>query len=82
MFEAEYPEEKVFSLRDLQGLYEGFAEHDPRVKEFVEKVTEMVRVGDTETLFHSFQINELKDTEFGTARLAVLAFDTEQNGHS
>ena len=29
-----------------------------------------------------FQINELVDTEFGTARLAVLAFDTEQNGKS
>ena len=77
MFEAEYPEEKVFSLRDLQVLYDGFSLYDPRIKEFVEKVTEMVRVGDTDTLLHSFQINELRDTEFGTARLAVLAFDTE-----
>lgn len=42
----------------------------------------MVRVGDTESLLYSFQINELEDSEFGTARIAVLAFDTEQNGHS
>ena len=42
----------------------------------------MVRVGDTESLLYSFQINELEDSEFGTARITVLAFDTEQNGHS
>ena len=42
----------------------------------------MVRIGDTDTLLHSFQICELDDEEFGTARIAVLAFDTEQNGHS
>jgi hypothetical protein len=29
-----------------------------------------------------FQITELIDTEYGTARIAVLAFDTEQNGCS
>jgi len=81
-FEVEYPESKVFSLTDLQKLYEKYARNDPRLKEFIEKVTEMVRVGDTESLFHSFQINELVDTDFGTARIAVLAFDTEQNGHS
>ena len=42
----------------------------------------MVRIGDTNTLLHSFQISELNDSEFGTARIAVIAFDTEQNGHS
>ena len=42
----------------------------------------MVRVGDTDSLLYSFQVCELEDSEFGTARLAVLAFDTEQNGHS
>ena len=42
----------------------------------------MVRTGETENLLHNFQINELVDTEFGTARLAVLAFDTEPNGKS
>lgn len=82
LFETEYPEEKVFCLKDLQRLYENYAGHDPRIKEFVEKITEMVRVGDTDSLLHSFQINELQDTEFGTARIAVLAFNTEQNGHS
>ena len=81
-FEVEYPEEKVFCLRDLQRLYETGAQHDSRIKEFVEKITEMVRIGDTDTLLHSFQICELDDSEFGTARIAVLAFDTEQNGHS
>ena len=29
-----------------------------------------------------FQVNELVDSEYGTARIAVLAFDTEQNGSS
>ena len=63
-------------------MYESYAHYDPRIKDFIEKVTEMVRVGDADTLLHSFQINELVDTEFGTARIAVLALDTEQNGHS
>ena len=44
----------MFCLRDLQVLYEGFATKDARIKEFVEKVTEMVRVGDTGSLLHSF----------------------------
>ena len=77
MFAEEYPEQKVFSLRDLQVLYEGFAEQDPRIKDFVEKISETVRVGDAESLLHSFQVCELEDSEFGTARLAVIAFDTE-----
>ena len=51
--------------------------HDPRIKDFVERVTEMVRVGDTDSLLYSFQINEIEDSEFGTARIAVLALDTE-----
>lgn len=37
----------------------------------------MVKVGETDSLLYSFQIVELEDTEFGTARIAVLAFDTE-----
>ena len=76
-FDDDYPEQKVFCLKDLQRLYDSYAQHDPRIKEFVEKITEMVRVGDTESLLYSFQVCELEDSEFGTARIAVLAFDTE-----
>jgi len=63
-------------------LYDNYAEHDSRLKEFVERVTEMVRIGETDSLLYSFQICELEDSEFGSARIAVLAFNTENNGHS
>lgn len=69
-------------MRDLQRLYESHAELDPRLKEFVERVTEMVRVGESQSLLYSFQTCEMVDSEFGSARIAVLAFDTENNGHS
>ena len=35
-------------------LYENYATQDSRIKDFVEKVTEMVRVGDVGTLMYSF----------------------------
>lgn len=55
--------------------------NDSRIKEFVEKLVEFVKTSEHEPL-HNFQIHELIETEYGTARLAVLAFDTEQNGKS
>ena len=76
-----FPEEEVFTLRDLTRLYEKYARHDSRIKEFVEKITEFVRLQSHQPL-HSAQINELVDTEYGTARIAILVFDTEQNGQS
>ena len=80
-FNKTFPEEEIFSLRDLTAFYEKYARHDERIKAFVEKITEFVRLQNHQPL-HSFQINELIDTEYGTARIAVLIFDTEENGQS
>jgi len=66
----------VFSLTDLANLYETFAVHDPRIKQFVEKIVEQVQTSDHEP-FQNFQLHEIVDSEFGSARLAVIAFDTE-----
>ena len=76
-----FPEEEIFTLKDLTRLYEKYARHDSRLKEFVEKITDFVRLQNHQPL-HSAQINELVDTEYGTARIAVLLFDTDQNGQS
>lgn len=40
--EREWPEEVVFSFGDLVELYRDHAEHDPRIKSFVETVKEYV----------------------------------------
>ena len=77
----QFPEETVFSINDLANLYECFAAQDERIKNFVEKVVEFVKTQEHEPL-HNFQLQELVDTEYGTARIAVLAFDTERNGKS
>jgi hypothetical protein len=57
-------------------LYERCAGYDERIKSFVEKISEFVQLQDHMPLA-SFEIQELIDTEYGTARIAVLAFDTE-----
>jgi len=31
---------------------------------------------------HSFQLNEIESEEYGSAKIAVLVFDTERNGKS
>jgi hypothetical protein len=76
-----WPESKVFSLNDLTEWYENYAKHDERIKNFVEKIAEGIKTQDLFAL-HNFQLHELIDTEYGTARIAVIAFDTEQNGQS
>lgn len=38
----EFPEETVFSITDLKQFYEDFAQKDPRIKEFVERITDFV----------------------------------------
>lgn len=66
----------MFSLNDLAALYASHAVHDPRIKQFVEKVAEQVQTGQSAPV-HNFQLHELVETEFGTARLAVIAIDSE-----
>lgn len=39
----EFPEEIVFRLEDLEAFYANYAEKDPRIKDFVERVADMVR---------------------------------------
>lgn len=39
-----FPEEEIFTLKDLTRLYEKYARHDSRLKEFVEKITDFVRL--------------------------------------
>lgn len=41
----------------------------------------MVKTGDHQSLFHSFQLNKV-DNEFGKVNLAVIVIDTEQTGSS
>jgi hypothetical protein len=36
----DFPEEVVFSVGDLREYYEAFATRDPRIKEFVERITD------------------------------------------
>ncbi len=36
----EFPEEVVFSIGDLKEYYANFATKDPRIKEFVERITD------------------------------------------
>ena len=38
----DFPEEPVFSIADLTQFYENFATKDPRIKEFVEKITDFI----------------------------------------
>jgi hypothetical protein len=40
--EASFPEEIVFSLKDIKELYRSFAFKDERIKDFIEKLTDMV----------------------------------------
>ena len=51
----QFPEETVFSLQDLATLYENYAVHDERIKDFVEKLVEFVKTSEHEPL-HNFQI--------------------------
>ena len=37
-----FPEEVVFSLKDITEYYSSFASKDPRIKEFVERITDQV----------------------------------------
>jgi hypothetical protein len=53
----DFPEEVVFSVGDLREYYEAFATRDPRIKEFVERITDQVVSMDYQPL-HSFQISE------------------------
>jgi len=36
----EFPEEIVFGLEDLKEYYANFATKDPRIKDFVERITD------------------------------------------
>jgi uncharacterized protein (DUF433 family) len=38
----DFPEETVFSIEDFQQYYQDFATRDPRIKEFVERITDFV----------------------------------------
>ena len=73
--------EIIFSLNDIIKFYKNYALRDQRIKQFCEKITEMVKTGDHQSLFHSFQINKV-DNEFGKVNLAVIVIDTEQTGSS
>ena len=73
--------EVIFSLNDIIKFYKNYALRDQRIKQFCEKITEMVKTGDHQSLFHSFQINKV-DNEFGKVNLAVIVIDTEQTGSS
>lgn len=68
--EENFPEEVVFSISDLKQYYADFAQRDPRIKEFVERVTDFVVTQEYQPL-HSFQISEEQ-------KFAVLSFDTEE----
>ena len=70
--EVDFPEEESFNLKDLTLCYQDFTMLDERFKAFVEKLTDLTFVENTQT-FHYFQINEEQ-------QIAVLFFDTEQNG--
>ena len=48
-----FPEERIFSLNDLAKLYEHSAVHEPRIKEFIEKLVESLKTQETEFL-HNF----------------------------
>ena len=39
---ANFPEEVVFSIKDLTLLYKDFATKDETIKDFVEKITELI----------------------------------------
>lgn len=39
----EFPEEILFRLEDLEAFYAKYAEHDQRIKDFVERLADMVR---------------------------------------
>lgn len=71
----------VFNLQDLITFYERYAVYDPRIKDFCEKITEMVKTGDHAALLHSFQTHSV-DSEIGKANLAVIVLDTEGTGKS
>ncbi len=43
----------MFSINDLATLYENYAVHDPRIKEFVENLVEFVKTSEHEPL-HNF----------------------------
>lgn len=66
---SEFPEQTVFSIDDLKLFYADFATKDPRIKEFVERITDFVVTQDHMPL-HYFQINEEQ-------KFAVLSFDTD-----
>ena len=53
----DFPEEAVFSIGDLKQFYADFAQRDPRIKEFVESITDFVLTQEHQPL-HSFQISE------------------------
>ena len=46
--------EIMFSLKDLIKFYGTYAVYDDRIKEFCEKITQMVKTGDHHSLLHSF----------------------------
>lgn len=66
--------ETVFSLKDLVIFYEQYAKFDESIRTFCEKVTELVKLGEHQSLIHSFQIHKISN-EFGQANLVVIAFD-------
>lgn len=68
--------EIMFSLKDLIQFYKTYALYDERIKDFCEKITEMVKTGDHHSLLHSFQIHKV-DNDIGKANLAIIVFDTE-----
>ena len=53
----DFPEQPVFSLADLKEFYRDFATKDPRIKEFVERMTDFVVTQDYQPL-HSFQVSD------------------------
>jgi len=55
--------------------------YDARIKDFCEKITEMVKTGDHFALIHSFQTYKV-DSEIGKANLAVIVLDLEGSGKS
>ncbi len=71
----------VFCMKDLITFYQQYAVYDARIKDFCEKITEMVKTGDHFALIHSFQTYKV-DSEIGKANLAVIVLDLEGSGKS
>jgi hypothetical protein len=46
--------ETIFNLNDLVSFYQNYAVYDSRIKEFGEKITERVKLGEHHDLIHSF----------------------------